>query len=759
MLYSKKLLFLLSFLFAFSFANAQLLPPNQPEQDACNALKICGDVFYSPYGYQGIGQVSDLTGTPCGGGEGNSLWLRLEVNTPGSIVFTIAPEVITDDYDMAVIDITNSDCSSFNQSHVIRCNFNNNMPTFNNGITGLNMTSNLHFVVGGTTGSSYLEYIDANAGDVYLIMINNFGTGFNGPVSGFTIDFTGSTATFNQNPAPKFLNVVNHCDYSQEIKIKLSEYVLCSSIAADGSDFSLWPSGTITSAVGTNCTGPAGYTDEITITFNGTLPNGNYKLMAEVGTDGNTLLGICSEELQQPDSLLFTVGQDPIEIVSLGDPACQFIEVNLSSPVLCNSIAVNGSDFIVEGPSNVTVASAQAINCVAGMTSKVLVNLANPIMVDGTYTLKVKTGTDGNTLIDDCNRLVPVDRSINFIINSYNVLLTAKPDTTICNTAESIQLYGINNAPTPAGGFQYQWEPSDRVSNPNALNTNASIQMGQSNVFHLQTVDANGCVLRDSNVVNISYLTGHLDPKEPIICDGDSILLSADGGTIYQWSSNANMSGGTENISCPNCRETYVTGPIGEHNYYVVVKDEFGCSDTLVSHVTVKPKPDLDVQPRDTTIYYGDKVQLHASGATFYNWYPIEYLDFYNLASPVAFPKETTLYTVHGIDRHGCIGIDSSLVEVIYRDAIRIPNSFTPNGDGLNDKFKIINIEPYHKIQTFHIYNRYGQLVFETMNPEEGWDGKLNGKNAELGVYMYHIQIAMPNGEIRTYNGDITLLR
>src|ERR1700744_2204835 len=69
-----------------SFLNAQLLPPNQPEQDACNALMICGNTFTSPYDYQGICLVSDLTNTPCFGGEANTMWLRLEITSPVILV-------------------------------------------------------------------------------------------------------------------------------------------------------------------------------------------------------------------------------------------------------------------------------------------------------------------------------------------------------------------------------------------------------------------------------------------------------------------------------------------------------------------------------------------------------------------------------------------------------------------------------------------------------------------------------------------------
>ncbi len=185
--------------------NAQLLPPDRPEQDACGALTLCGNSFTTLYGYQGIGVVDDMLNTPCGAGEGNSMWLKLKVSGPGTIIFTITPAVISDDYDFAVINATNQDCNNLSSgpASVIRCNFNNNAPIANNGVVGLNNTSNLISVPSGTFNQHFLRRIDALAGQTYLIMINNFGAN-NVPSSGFTIDFTGSTATFENGPAPRY---------------------------------------------------------------------------------------------------------------------------------------------------------------------------------------------------------------------------------------------------------------------------------------------------------------------------------------------------------------------------------------------------------------------------------------------------------------------------------------------------------------------------------------------------------------------------
>src|SRR5215472_16979516 len=103
------------------------LPPDQPEQDACNALQLCGNSFNTPYSYTGIGRNLDLSGTPCftgtGGGEVNSVWLKVNVLTSGSLVFKIMPVNHDDDYDFAVINGTGKNCSSLTSDDVVRCNF------------------------------------------------------------------------------------------------------------------------------------------------------------------------------------------------------------------------------------------------------------------------------------------------------------------------------------------------------------------------------------------------------------------------------------------------------------------------------------------------------------------------------------------------------------------------------------------------------------------------------------------------------------
>lgn len=143
-----------------------------------------------------------------------------------------------------------------------------------------------------------------------------------------------------------------------------------------------------------------------------------------------------------------------------------------------------------------------------------------------------------------------------------------------------------------------------------------------------------------------------------------------------------------------------------------------------------------------------------------YSWSPGSSLNDSTLAQPIASPKTTTNYTLTVTGPNGCKLYDEVTVE---RDPccarIVIPNSFTPNNDGLNDKFGVIVIE---NVETFYltIYNRWGQRVFETENPSERWDGMIKGKKADNDTYFYYIKYNCHNfTKPRFMKGDVTLER
>jgi gliding motility-associated-like protein len=178
----------------------------------------------------------------------------------------------------------------------------------------------------------------------------------------------------------------------------------------------------------------------------------------------------------------------------------------------------------------------------------------------------------------------------------------------------------------------------------------------------------------------------------------------------------------------------------------------------LILLIFIAPAFELVNVTANTTIKYGDEVKLNADGALYYTWYPDKYLDFANTKDPIAKPGESTLFTVYGLNEYGCrdsagvrIDIDFSMVEYI-------PSAFSPNGDGRNDIFHIGKLK-FQRLLEFRIFNRWGQEVFSTNDPNLGWDGRFKGADQEVGVYHYLVRIERPGGVSREYKGDVTIVR
>lgn len=183
-----------------------------------------------------------------------------------------------------------------------------------------------------------------------------------------------------------------------------------------------------------------------------------------------------------------------------------------------------------------------------------------------------------------------------------------------------------------------------------------------------------------------------------------------------------------------------------------------GCDTVLHAEVLQFPDIEVFVSPADTMIRYGDSVTLNASGADLYVWWPSGLLDSATKANPVARPLEPTLFTVMGLSEYGCVDTGYVQVNIDYSMPDFVPNAFSPNGDGLNDVFRIEGLT-YQKVKQFKIFNRFGNELFTTRDAMKGWNGTQGGKPCDSGTYFYLIELVYPDGKIKTYKGDVILIR
>jgi gliding motility-associated-like protein len=182
-------------------------------------------------------------------------------------------------------------------------------------------------------------------------------------------------------------------------------------------------------------------------------------------------------------------------------------------------------------------------------------------------------------------------------------------------------------------------------------------------------------------------------------------------------------------------------------------------TDTLSqpAFILAQSLPGAFVSP-DTTILFGGAVLLSAGGGTSYSWNPPVGLDDPTSQTPIASPAYTTLYVVTITDAtSGCSTDLSVTVTVEKEDNLFVPSAFSPNSDGYNDMLYLRGSN-FSSVK-FSIFDRWGTKVFETTNPDKGWDGTYKSKKVPAGVYTYVAEIIFDGGTPVTLKGKTSLIR
>ncbi|WP_344823957.1 PKD domain-containing protein [Rurimicrobium arvi] len=197
----------------------------------------------------------------------------------------------------------------------------------------------------------------------------------------------------------------------------------------------------------------------------------------------------------------------------------------------------------------------------------------------------------------------------------------------------------------------------------------------------------------------------------------------------------------------------------GLFNVGFAVANNKGCKDTSFAKILVDPfSPNVG---NDTSIVQGETITFNGFSGSNYLWSPSKYLSDPTIANPVGtfLDTGTFIYIVTAkSEQTGCPGRDSMKVHVYSGPSLAMPNAFTPNGDGKNDRFRPIIIG-YREILYFRIYNRYGQLMFESKSMDGGWDGTFHGQEQEVGVYYWLLSAKDRYGKEELIKGDVSLLR
>lgn len=290
----------------------------------------------------------------------------------------------------------------------------------------------------------------------------------------------------------------------------------------------------------------------------------------------------------------------------------------------------------------------------------------------------------------------------------------------------------------------YEWDLAGGGQILDTTNNVLTVVWDSLGTFLMQLEALNKCGL-DFGFNNVTvYPYPEIDLEDDIyICTGESITLEGpDSMPTYFWLRGSNI---------VSQDQTLTVTPTQDISYILFVENDGDCA----TRDTVNIRLDQPAISEDTVeLCRNQSVRLGAgfAGAATYSWSTGEDTDSVTVDQP-------GMYTVQIFrDDEPCI--DEKVIEVVEVGCgylLELPNAFTPNGDGVNDVFELLGYD--FELIYFRIYNRWGELVFETIDPTAGWDGIYQEKPADLGVYTWTVQFLDDQGEQFTKSGNVTLIR
>lgn len=368
--------------------------------------------------------------------------------------------------------------------------------------------------------------------------------------------------------------------------------------------------------------------------------------------------------------------------------------------------------------------------------------IANPIFTapaSGIYTYTVSVTNAGCT-----------GTSIVTITVNNQPLVNAGNNVSICSGENAV----IGGTPTGGGGSIYSWSPPTTINNTSIANP--TINPLVTKTYTLTLTDVNGCTGVDSVYVTVNSLPNVSLVSDTAMCVGDSITLSALSPTasVYNWSPLATLS--ASNIAAPIAKPTITT------TYTLQVTDLQGCTNTATSQINVSSNPIADFSYELQPLCEGVKatfLNLSTNGFS-YKWIFGDGTTSTDL-SPTHIYAYGQNYGISLITYVSGACSDTAIQTFNINESkayldLHQPNVITPNDDGINDTFLVSAKQgTYQGCSKIQIYNRWGVLVFESVNYNRPWDGhNTSGAEVPSGVYYYVYSV-----KDLTVKGFLTLLR
>lgn len=338
-----------------------------------------------------------------------------------------------------------------------------------------------------------------------------------------------------------------------------------------------------------------------------------------------------------------------------------------------------------------------------------------------------------------------------------NVIIYPSPLVTLLTPSGTEYCEGKTVQISASGGQTYEWYLDGQLITGVTGNV---LNAGKPGNYSVKAFSNAGCSSPVSSPVPVSSLTGPTaDFVFPLQCEGTALTFSDrstptnSGALSWQWNFGDNDSSGIQNPS-----HTYTWGG----NYKVTLTVTPARCPDMKATITKK----VPVEKRKQGIRYPvinaiENVSTHLFArkiGTSFQWVPSTGLTGANLYNPVFLDTREREYTVRITTPLGCTSVDTQMIRIFKQIDIVAPKAFTPNGDGHNDKlnFYLLGID---RLDFFRVFNRWGQLMFETHDPMQFWDGKYNGADQPLETYVWMAQGMGRDGKTIVRRGQTILIR